>query len=179
MTYYDVLVRLGDNLTGQLVGLWAYVEAGKLKPDEFTQLAADLVEVANAQGAAAAQLAFRGWSEAATGRPTPLTTYTPPDARQRLEDALTTLQAGTGDIAMRLERLGRNEPVQAATNAFHEVMKASTEVAGWVRGLEPDACQLCVWWSRGGRVWPADHPMPRHTGCACHQIPVTTERKSA
>ena len=75
-------------------------------------------------------------------------------------------------LAPRLIRLAFNEPVQAATFTFSEHIEKSKVVSGWRRGTEPDACQLCRWWARDGRVWEPSHAMPRHPGCTCHQVPV-------
>ena len=74
--------------------------------------------------------------------------------------------------ADRLDRLARNEPVQAATHGAEQAMAEDDRVSGWTRGLEAEACELCRWWWRNGRVWQPDHPMPRHTGCVCHPVPV-------
>lgn len=67
------------------------------------------------------------------------------------------------------ERLARSEAVQAAQRSYGSTMSKSRAVRGWVRDIEPDACQLCQWWARDGQVWPADHTMPTHTGCTCAQ----------
>lgn len=67
------------------------------------------------------------------------------------------------------ERLARAEAVKAAQANYGSTMASSEDTGGWVRQLEPDACQLCRWWSRDGKTWPSDHPMPTHTGCTCAQ----------
>ncbi|QLY27972.1 hypothetical protein H0264_21385 [Nocardia huaxiensis] len=58
-------------------------------------------------------------------------------------------------------------------NAFNQAMKQNDRVTGWVRELEPGACQLCTWWWRDGQVWHKDHEMPTHKGCTCVANPVT------
>lgn len=73
----------------------------------------------------------------------------------------------------RLDRLGRSETSKAAQDAAREVAEHDDRVRGWVRDLNADACELCTWWWREGRVWPADHVMPRHPGCDCWPRPVT------
>lgn len=54
-------------------------------------------------------------------------------------------------------------------------MSRSEHVTGWTRSLNGEACQLCTWWWRAGRVWTADHPMPAHKGCICTPQPVTRQ----
>lgn len=180
MRYQELLEQLGDHLARVLAGLWADVEAGRITVDEFTELAVQLVEISNARGRVAAEAAFRSWAEQVTAQPEGVAiTATPRTAEaERLTKAVNTITNATAsvDTVMQLERLARNEPVQAATDAMTEAMSGSELVSGWRRGLEPGACQLCVWWWREGRVWRANHPMPRHTGCTCTQIPVHNER---
>ncbi|TDK86275.1 hypothetical protein [Mycolicibacterium mucogenicum] len=64
-------------------------------------------------------------------------------------------------------RLARCEPLEAAQQASHDAMQQQPLVEGWIRHMDADPCQLCVWWWREGRVWPKAHPMPRHKGCNC------------
>lgn len=178
MSYEEFLAQLAGRLAEVLTALWADVGAGRLTVADFTELAASLVEAATGRGQTAAHAAFLAWAEAATGAPQPPPPPPPPTDPGRLAAALDTITASDLDTAMQLHRLALNEPVQAATAAFGQAMAASPVVAGWRRGLEPGACQLCRWWWREGRVWRADHPMPRHTGCTCTQIPVAHERTS-
>ena len=77
------------------------------------------------------------------------------------------------DRLMRLTRLAKNEVYYAAQQATHRVIESDPAIVGWVRQMETDACQLCRWWSRKGRVWPVTHRMPTHKGCACTPRPVT------
>jgi hypothetical protein len=75
----------------------------------------------------------------------------------------------------RLSRLARSEPLETAQQATHQAMQQQPLVEGWVRQMDADPCQLCIWWWRDGRVWPKDHPMPTHKGCNCSQRVVLTE----
>jgi hypothetical protein len=81
----------------------------------------------------------------------------------------------------RLERLAGNEPLQAAQRAAGDAFTKQTprvekpgHFVGWVRQLNADACELCRWWAKDGRIWPAKYPMARHTNCACVQRIVIT-----
>lgn len=172
MTLDELLRQLGDNLARVLLGFWADVQAGRITEAEFTDLATTMVEITNTRGRAAAEAAFQSWAETTTGRVHAVAAVATVDDAARLTEAFQTILASKLDTVMQLERLARNEPAQAATDALADAMARSTLVSGWRRGLEPDACQLCVWWWREGRVWRTDHPMPRHTGCTCTQIPI-------
>lgn len=83
---------------------------------------------------------------------------------------------GGPSAAMRLERLARSEVFEAAQQATHDAMQQQPLVEGWIRQMDADPCQLCVWWWRDGRVWPKAHPMPRHKGCNCQPKVVLAER---
>lgn len=72
-------------------------------------------------------------------------------------------------------RLARCEPLEAAQKASHEAMQQQPLVEGWIRHMDADPCQLCVWWWREGRVWPKAHPMPTHKGCNCQPKVVLRE----
>ncbi|MEL4358389.1 MULTISPECIES: hypothetical protein [unclassified Luteococcus] len=175
MSFEDTLHQLSEGTAKVVLQLWEALDLGELDPDDFPELVAMLVATANAQGAAAGQLAFRAFMEAHDASPTAIAAVAAVDDHERLLQAVGTVLSSELDTRMQLERLARNEPMQAATNAFHDAMQGEQRVSGWRRQLEAEPCQLCRWWARDGRVWQADHRMPRHTGCACHQIPVIDE----
>ncbi|WP_301149580.1 hypothetical protein [Mycobacterium simiae] len=68
---------------------------------------------------------------------------------------------------MRIDRLARSEPLEAAQQATIEAMQQQPLVEGWTRQMDADPCQLCRWWWREGRIWPKDHPFQSHKGCNC------------
>lgn len=94
---------------------------------------------------------------------------------RRLQAAVTTALEDNDRAAMRLERLTRAEVVQSGQQGLQTAMIESPYVVGWQRELEKDACELCQWWAREGRVWPVDHVMPTHKGCACTPSPVYSD----
>lgn len=80
----------------------------------------------------------------------------------------------------RVERLARDEPVEAAQRGYLDGLRIESlenpegeRVTGYRRGLNPDACQLCFWLWKEGYVYPVDMPMHRHTGCRCLPLPTT------
>lgn len=177
MSYEDTVRRLGTNAAKVVLQLWAAVERGDLPLVDFRDLAARLIVVANDHGRAAAEVTLQGYITAATGRVTVPALLPVVDDLPRLTKALETITGTTRlDTAMQLERIANAEPLEAAARAFSAGIAREPLVKGWVRGLEADACQLCRWWWREGRVWPADHPMPTHKGCVCTPIPTLAER---
>jgi hypothetical protein len=86
----------------------------------------------------------------------------------------------------RVERLARDEPIQAAQRGYQDGIRlqqeevertpersASTAVVGYRRGINPDCCELCFWLWKEGFVYPIDQPMHRHVGCRCVPVPTT------
>lgn len=90
----------------------------------------------------------------------------------RLERAVQTL-ADEPDLA-RVERLARDEPIQAAQRGFQDGLRLQEKpVQGYRRGINPDCCELCFWLWKEGFVYDLDLPMHRHTGCRCVPVPTT------
>ena len=79
---------------------------------------------------------------------------------------------GVDTLNMKMERLVNNDVLFTAQKVTEIAVKEEPLIIGWTRDMEADACQLCRWWDREGRVWPVSHPMPTHKGCACSQKPV-------
>ena len=99
--------------------------------------------------------------------------------RARFDTAVSTiLDGGDEAAAMRLGRLALAEAIDSARAVAAEYMRGTQQVSGWVRQLDSDPCELCTHWSWSGRVWPADHSMPTHKGCACAQRWVRTAAAS-
>lgn len=94
-----------------------------------------------------------------------------------IRQAINTIIDGEADqIERRLQRLGSSVGIDEVQTSWGDELEADHRVDGWTRGLEPNACELCVYWYRDGRIWPKTHRMPVHKGCTCQQIPtVTTE----
>lgn len=93
------------------------------------------------------------------------------EERNRFTKAVATVMADDDQesIAQRLGRLALAEAIGAAQRQSADTMRGQRDVEGWTRQLDSDPCQLCQWWAREGRVWPASHTMPTHPGCACAQ----------
>ncbi|MGO4491146.1 hypothetical protein AB4Y86_03485 [Arthrobacter sp. 2YAF22_2] len=180
-TYEDTIKGLGAGAESIILQLWQAVQDGRLGLDDFHDIAAQAIALANQQGRAAAELALSGFLTAATGEVVIPGTIlvAAADDTARLAKAMQTITASKLDTIMQLARIAKSEPMEAAARQFSEGIARSPKTTGWVRGLEGDACQLCTWWWREGQVWPKDHPMPTHKGCACTPIPtVSTDIQS-
>ena len=178
-TLVDAWAELGQRAGDDAVQLVRRLLEAGASPDEIADALAVLVGAHNsAAGAVAEALAseqLAAWGAAA-----------PTDSGAGLAHQLSTdrLRQAAGTVLERLdlgdlatlasvqlgaERLARAEAVKAAQANYAGTMANSKDTGGWVRQLEPDACQLCRWWWRDGKTWPRDHPMPTHTGCTCAQ----------
>lgn len=176
MTGYEETVRgLGDGTKRIILQLWAAVERGDLPVADFPEVAAQILAVANERGRAAAEIALNGYMTAALGTVTTPAPFAPVDDTARLVKAMATIAASDLDTTMQLARIAVAEPLEAAARRFSEGIASHPKAAGWVRQLEPDACQLCVWWWREGRVWPKEHPFQTHKGCTCNPLPTVAD----
>nr|WP_141217801.1 hypothetical protein [Rhodococcus sp. 06-156-3b] len=173
--YEDVVRSLGQGASDVVAQLWESVQSGRLSVDEFQTMTAELITVANGKGASVAEASLRAYVEAETGTVDLSTPTVRAAPTERLHRALGTILASDLDTLMQLKRLAFNEPLGAASEAYTDGIKRHKSVKGWRRGVELKPCQLCQWWARDDRVWPSYHPMPRHTGCLCHPIPVISQ----
>ena len=192
MTYQDQTADLAEGVSAQVVAALAAYAAGTLTAEAFVAVVAAYVAAGNSAGAALGDLSLAAAVTLALGAAVAPQGITPPATDpERLTKAATKIlddldrdrtedpDAALAAAQMRFRRLAEAEIHQAVAQAYDTALKGSRHVTGWTRGLEPNACQLCTWWWRNGQVWPADHPMPRHTGCDCSQLITTTERKTA
>lgn len=152
----------------------ASLEEGLLTSSEFVDVVASIVLAGNARAYSIGAALARSLIENQTGlvETTPASTAGHALDTERVRSGLTTILATDKDTLMQLQRLAGNEVQQAATDGSSDVLATSGRATGWVRELDADACQLCRWWWRDGRVWRTNHPMPRHPGCGCQQTPV-------
>lgn len=180
MTYRDTIGRLGDATAEKVLVVVAAWETGELTDEEAAALIAAVVSTANLRAAALGDLSLSADLTKATRTVVPPSgVVPPPDEIRRLNKAAATLLEvlpETPDPEARAARLGRSEPLTSAVNARGEALSRSQLVEGWTRQVSGSGCELCGWWSRDGRVWPKDHPMPQHKGCRCTQTPVLVER---
>lgn len=179
MTYPEALGTLATSTEDKVWRVITEHENGTITRTEAVALIGALIAKANIKATALADLSLAANITTATGTPTPVLGLTTPDDVTRLNRAADTLLDALEDTPepeRRARRLGRSEPLKRASDARSEGIEQAPQVTGWIRQLNGDTCQLCTWWWRNGRVWPRDHPMPRHTGCNCSQQIVTVNR---
>lgn len=185
MSYEDTLRRLGGTTAAQTAALLAAYRDGTIRTKRTLEAAImDAITVAGQQGAALGELTLVAYVNSTEGGPMQAA---PSPAivkqggnrhglRKVVRQVLEDVADPHGDTEMRLDRLSFSEPVYRSQQAYGTALAADERVGGWTRGLDSKACELCQWWSRDGRVWPAVHPMPTHKGCCCQQVPYIGDR---
>lgn len=181
MTYRDTLVRLAEDSERRVLAAYNAYLSGALSRDEAVHVIASLVAAANGQAVALADLAFAAEVMAQLGVQFPVPTQGAEPGTSDL-DRLTKAASTVLDVAEAspvstaiIARLARSEPLGSAANAYSDSMIRSGKTKGWVRQKSANACQLCTWWWREGRIWPAEHPFQHHKGCTCTPKPVIAE----
>lgn len=179
MSYRDQLIDLGARSETVLVDIYRRYVEGLIDRDTTVTIIADVIATANSRAVAMADLALAAQLMVDVQQPVATAgLMRPADDVARLAKAAATVlaTAEASDVPEAIiARLARSEPYEASQRAFTDAVEASPITRGWIRGLEPDACQLCRWWWREGRVWPKDHRIPTHKGCTCTPIPVVRD----
>lgn len=166
------LAELSDRTGRQVLAVLDQVAAGIVSLEDLPELVAILTELGATQAAALTSADLAGDISAALGRPVTLPEPVVNVQPGAVQTATATVLAGPAEQrAARLSRLARSAVARAGQDARETVIRRSGLVSGWTRGVDSTSCELCVWWWRGGRVWPKDHHMPRHPGCTCVQVP--------
>lgn len=164
--------RIGAQAGDDTLRLLRRLRAAALTDAEVADALTTLLAAQNLSASAVAEaLAVQQlttWGEPAAPAPAPLREHQQDSARLRAA-AGTVLARQADQVEAALERLARAEAVEAGQVTYGAVVGQSPAVRGWIRQLEPDACELCRWWSRDGRMWPPGHRMPTHKGCTCAQ----------
>ena len=185
MSYQESLQRLGDTTERSVKSVLAQYLAGEVTLEQFVEMSTAIVTLSHEQGRMIAALSMSAWEQATTGRVRVESVELSPHYAKsdRIREAFETIvNDGVIDpdnVEMRVARLAHSEAVESSQRAMNDAIEQSPTAEGWYRGLEPDACELCEYWSRGGRVWPKNHTMPTHKGCACTPVPVTVEGRIA
>ena len=175
MSFRTELFGLGSSAEKSVIEVYRRFLDGTITRDMAVELIAVLVQKFNLQAAALADLSLAATLMVETAAPVPVTATSTAVEVDRLSKAASTALAvaDTSEVPEAIiARLARAETFTAGQSAYSDGIASSPHTKGWIRGLEPDACQLCRWWWREGRVWPKAHPMPTHKGCTCSPIPV-------
>lgn len=171
----DTIVQLSEQSEKRVLAVYRLYVAGKLSRDETATAIANIIAAANGQAGAVADLAMTSEVFAQIGEPVPVATGRVPDDTSRLtEAAQTALEVAEASEVPEaiIARLGRCEPLERAAASYSDAMVRTGRTKGWVRDRSANCCELCEWWWRNGRIWPAEHPFQHHKGCTCTPKPV-------
>lgn len=172
---HELAVRLSElshRTARQVLAVLEQAAAGIVEDDALPELVAILTELGATQAAALTSSDLAAELSAAVGRPVVLAEPVVNLQPAAVQTAAATILAGPSEQhGDRLARLARSAVARAGQDAREDGIRRSELVEGWTRGVDSTSCQLCVWWWRGGRVWPKRHHMPRHPGCTCVQVP--------
>lgn len=175
LRFEDMLERLGTQGRESVLNTYRLYQAGLIDQSTFIDVASELLQHINERSAVFGELSYsqvraiilEGAPDLAT-----VTAPAPATTQQGLSQSLHTIVEGDPDtIVTRLERLASVLPMESAQDSYGKALQRDPVAQGWLRGLDQGACQLCRWWWREGRIWPKRHPMPKHKGCKCQQIP--------
>lgn len=175
MSYQGVVGRIREDTKQKVMAAWSMYGKGYIDRARFEDLAAAILGQAGARAATAADLAVAAEVSRMNMRLAISAGVTNGTKRETYKTSLQTILDGDGDKLMQLSRLSLNSPLADATDAYSAAL-ASSSAEGYVRQLDADPCQLCRWWWREGRIWPADHAMPYHSGCECVARPVQVSK---
>jgi hypothetical protein len=199
-------IALADDTARAVAQIYArYLEAELAKDAAVVAIAA-AVNRANAVGVALGDAGIARQIEELSGRATPTLGLLAVDESERLLTAATTVlddlsgattaakpasaseSASGANVAVlskdharnRLERLSRSEPLEQVVKSASQAVQNQPLAEGWVRHMEPGACELCQWIWRNGKVWPKQHPFQiMHNGDACTpQVVLRTDIES-
>lgn len=179
-----MLTRLGGQGRGALLNTYRLYTDGLIDRHTFLAVSSELMQHINTQGRAYGRLSYESASSVIADRD-PLveraaTVDNPNTSTVKIQQSLETILDGDQDqIEQRLERLGNTLPIDETQAGYAAQLQVDDLATGWTRLLDAEGCELCEWWSRDGRTWPKRHPMPRHKGCKCQQLPVYHEAASS
>lgn len=178
LSFEEMLERLGRQGRLALLDTWKLYKEGYIARDTFIDVSATLLEHISDQSANYGRISYGAVMAQTTGQPLPAPSAIGGNSRKaKIAQSIETIMDGeTSDQSFRLGRLGYVVPMEETQQAYQIELQRDTKVEGWQRGLNSDACELCRWWWREGRIWPKDHPMPTHKGCKCQQVPKYAER---
>lgn len=181
MSYQETLDRLSADAEAKAQKVLDQLEAGDIDQAAAIALLAAIILVAQKRGAAVAEISFAAQVSAMSGTATVAAGVKAgeQDVVRRVITKTVTTSKTIDETRNRIVRIAKNEPQEIAKQTYGKALERSKKVEGWTRGLDSDPCELCVWWSRDGRVWPKDYPLAHHKGCQCTQVPVLTERVAA
>lgn len=175
LRFEDMLERLGSQGRDAVLSTYQLYEAGLIDSDTFIDVASELLQHINERSAVFGQTSYAQVRaillDTATELPATATATASTSSGGLAQSLQTIIEGAPEQVVGRLERLGYVLPIESTQESYSAALQADGMVEGWQRGLNDDACQLCRWWSREGRIWPKVQPFQTHKGCKCQQVP--------
>src|SRR5699024_3756349 len=171
-----MLTRLGGQGRGALLNTYRLHTAGLIDRHTFLAVSSELMQHINTQGRAYGRLSYESASSVMAERE-PLveragTVDTPNTSTVKIQQSLETILDGNKDqIEQRLERLGTTLPIDETQAGYAAQPQVDDLATGRTGLVDAEGCELCEWRARDARECPKRHPMPRHKGCKCQQLP--------
>lgn len=185
LRYEDMLERLGSQGRNAVLNTHRLYTAGLIDRATFLSVSSELLQHINTQGRAYGRLSYANAS-AIMQDTTPtldkvIERHSEPNTRpNKISDALQKVIDGEpAQLEQRLARLGYVLPIDETHAGYADALREDDLATGWTRLVDSTGCELCEWWAREGRVWPKRHPMPRHNGCKCQQVPEYAQAASS
>lgn len=170
MALTDTLKALASDTEQVVIAAYRSYLEGLIDRDDTVALIAQAIAEANGRARSLADMAVAAQVMIELQEPVPVSGVDYPNDVPRLQkaaDTVLTVAEGSEVPEAIIGRLARSEPLEAAASTYSDAMVRSGVTKGWVRQKSASACQLCEWWWRSGRVWPAEHPFQHHKGCTC------------
>lgn len=180
MPYLERLKKLINITQRKGAAIWlAYYEQDAIDLETASATLAVQIVKSNRAAASLASMAFAAQQTKAVQTLTPVPALTFPDDSERLHKAANTMlhtAIESEDPRAIVNRLISSEHLQAACDAFSAEMEHSFYAKGYRRLLNIGACERCVRWARGGKVFKPGTRFPMHPGCTCTPDPVFSTR---
>lgn len=168
---------LGKNTRRATVSTYSAMLRQGMSADDMIAVLVPVLYLAGTEAQALARAELARVLARMTGEPVGtflVASDTPLLARERIEQALlTTLADADGDSRLtRLQRMSYADPLAIGQQSLQAGMQDTEQVEAYVRVLDSDACELCVWLHKDGFAYPKGQPMHQHPGCVCSARPV-------
>lgn len=170
MTYRDALLQLAHHTEAKAVAQY-----DQLGEDDALATVTATVARADRMARSLALLGYATHAMSALHRAVATPVLPVVDDTDRLTKATATAFATAQDSPdphAIVGRLARSEPLGTAAETYSQALSYDPNVRGWIRAVNPGACELCIWWARGGKVYKPDTPFEYHPSCSCIQVPV-------
>lgn len=188
--FEEMVTNLGQAAAEAAAQAYSGWQSGTLTSDQFEALIVRLVATINGYARGGADLIGTTYVGDLTGRQLTVAGVAGVDVDaefDRLGKAASTLVKAVdtdADVAMMLDRMAKNEPVEAAQRQMVHTYRGHG-IKGYRRHADSDPCELCVWLVKAhldpegiGYIYPTGKSFHRHTGCKCTPVPAIRKARA-